>query len=66
MKNVLKSTEPEELKNYKKRFSSQFKKWKNLKKNQETLNPIRDTLASDQKGLCAYCEMELHEKDRSV
>ena len=66
MKNVLKSPEPEELKNYKKRFSSQFKKWKNLKKNQETLNPIRDTLASDQKGLCAYCEMELHEKDRSV
>lgn len=66
MKNVLKSLEPEELKNYKNRFSSQFKRWNDLKKNQVTLNAIRDTLASDQKGLCAYCEMSLHEKNRSV
>ena len=49
MKNVLKSLEPEELKNYKNRFSSQFKRWNDLKKNQVTLNAIRDTLASDQK-----------------
>ena len=66
MKNVLKSPEPEELKNYKKRFSSQFKRWNDLKKNKETLNAIRKTLASDQKGLCAYCEMSLHENNRSV
>jgi uncharacterized protein (TIGR02646 family) len=66
VKNVLKSQEPEELKNYKKRFSSQFKRWNDLKKNKETLNAIRDTLASDQKGLCAYCEMSLHENNRSV
>jgi ABC-type phosphate transport system substrate-binding protein len=50
VKNVLKSPEPEELKNYKKRFSSQFKKWNDLKKNKETFNAIRDTLASDQSG----------------
>jgi uncharacterized protein (TIGR02646 family) len=66
VKNVLKSPEPEELKNYKKRFSSQFKRWNDLKKNKETLNAIRKTLASDQKGLCAYCEMSLHENNRSV
>ena len=66
MKNVLKSPEPEELKNYKKRFSSQFKRWNDLKKNKETLNAIRDTLVSDQKGICAYCEMSLHENNRSV
>ncbi|MFN6198745.1 MAG: retron system putative HNH endonuclease [Aphanizomenon sp.] len=66
MKNVLKSPEPEELKNYRNRFSSQFKRWNDLKKNKVTLTAIRDTLASDQKGLCAYCEMSLHEKNRSV
>jgi uncharacterized protein (TIGR02646 family) len=77
VKNVLKSPEPEELKNYRERYSSQFRRWtgkkskngkkeKGLTNNSETLNAIRDTLASDQKGLCAYCEMELHEKNRSV
>ena len=66
MKNVLKSPEPEKLKNYRERFSSQFKRWKNLKRNKEILNAIRDTLVSDQKGLCAYCEINLHERDRSV
>ena len=66
MKNVLKSPEPEELKKYKGRFSSQFKRWNDLKKNKETLNAIRDKLSSDQKGLCAYCEMSLHENNRSV
>ncbi|MTJ11901.1 TIGR02646 family protein, partial [Anabaena sp. UHCC 0187] len=66
MKNVIKSPEIEELKNYRNRFSSQFKKWKDLKKNRDTLNAIRDTLVSDQKGLCAYCEMSLHENNRSV
>jgi len=51
VKKVLKSPEPEEIKNYKKRFSSQFKKWNDLKKNKETFNAIRDTLASDQSGM---------------
>ncbi|MDB9449000.1 retron system putative HNH endonuclease [Dolichospermum circinale] len=63
---MLKSPEPEELKNYRNRFSSQFKRWNDLKKNKETLNAIRDKLSSDQKGLCAYCEMSLHENNRSV
>ena len=66
MKKVLKSPEPEELKNYRNRFASQFKRWNDLKKNKETLNAIRDKLSSDQKGLCAYCEMSLHENNRSV
>jgi uncharacterized protein (TIGR02646 family) len=66
VKKVLKSPEPEELKNYRNRFSSQFKRWNDLKKNKETLNAIRDKLSSDQKGLCAYCEMSLHENNRSV
>jgi uncharacterized protein (TIGR02646 family) len=66
MKNVHKSSEPEELKRYKERFSSQFKKWTDLKKNKNTFNAIRNTLVADQKGLCAYCEMALYENNRSV
>jgi uncharacterized protein (TIGR02646 family) len=66
VKNVRKSPEPEDLKNYKERFSYQFKRWSDLKSNRTTLNAVRDTLISDQKGLCAYCEMTLHEKNRSV
>ncbi|MBD2295445.1 TIGR02646 family protein [Anabaena sphaerica FACHB-251] len=66
MKNVRKSPEPEELKKYKTRFSLEVKRWSNLKKNRKSLNAIRDTLASDQKGLCAYCEMSLHDNNRSV
>ncbi len=65
MKKVLKSPEPVELKNYKKRYSSQFKRYADLKKNR-AFEKVRDTLASDQKGLCAYCEMSLHENNRSV
>ena len=44
MKNICKSSEPTELKEYKERFSSQFRRWKDLKKNQKTLNAIRHTL----------------------
>jgi uncharacterized protein (TIGR02646 family) len=65
VKKVLKSPEPEELKKYKKRYSSQFKRYADLKKNR-AFEKVRDTLISDQKGLCAYCEMEIHEKNRSV
>jgi uncharacterized protein (TIGR02646 family) len=65
VKKVLKSPEPVELKNYKKRYSSQFKRYADLKKNR-AFEKVRDTLASDQKGLCAYCEMSLHENNRSV
>lgn len=66
MKNVFKSPEPEELKNYKKRYSTQFKRWSNVKKNRDTLTAIRSILISDQKGVCAYCEMAIHEKLCSV
>lgn len=66
MKRVLKSTEPPELEKYRKRFSSAFQRWTHLKKNQKTLTAIHNTLATDQKGLCAYCEIALHEKNRSV
>ncbi len=72
MKRVLKSPEPSELKNYNERSnqkmqsSPRFTKWKDVKSNRETYDAIRNTLLSDQKGLCAYCEMSLHEKNRSV
>ncbi len=66
MKNVLKSSEPKELNNYKERYSTQFKKWNNVKSNRGTLTAIRSTLISDQKGICAYCEMAIHEKSCSV
>lgn len=66
MKNICKSLEPTELKDYKERFSSQFRRWNDLKKKQKTLKAIRHTLEKDQKGLCAYCEIELGENNRSV
>lgn len=66
MKNVLKSLEPEELKKYKLRYSSQFKRWSDVKSNRITFNAVRETLAADQKGICAYCEMSLYENNRSV
>jgi uncharacterized protein (TIGR02646 family) len=66
MKNVLKSPEPQELNNYKKRYSTQFKRWSDLKKNKITSSAIRSTLISDQKGICAYCEMTINEKLCSV
>ncbi|WP_199328064.1 hypothetical protein [Cylindrospermum sp. FACHB-282] len=66
MKKVLKSAEPKELQQYRQRFSFQVKRWSDLKSNRATFNAIRITLAADQKGLCAYCEMSLHDKNRSV
>ncbi len=66
MKNICKSSEPTALKNYKGRFLTQFRRWNDLKKNHKTLKAIRHTLEKDQKGLCAYCEIELGENNRSV
>ena len=70
MKNVLKSLEPEELEKYKKRSSSEFIRWNQLKRNTTSKRKIRnsiwETLVSDQKGLCAYCEIDLHPQDRCV
>jgi uncharacterized protein (TIGR02646 family) len=65
MKNVLKSSEPDELKKYKNKNASQFKRWKNFKRN-GPYNSLRETLVIDQKGLCAYCEIDLHPSDRCV
>jgi uncharacterized protein (TIGR02646 family) len=67
MKNVFKSPEPEELKKYKKRYASQFKRWKDdLQGNRKAYNSVRETLAIDQRGLCAYCEIDLHPSVRCV
>ncbi|MFM8295266.1 MAG: retron system putative HNH endonuclease, partial [Microcystaceae cyanobacterium] len=46
--------------------SPRFTKWKDVKSNRTTYDAIRNTLLSDQKGLCAYCEMALTTKNRSV
>lgn len=66
MKHIRKSAEPHELAQYRKRFDQQFQRWTNLKRNRKTYNAIREALAADQKGICAYCEMSLHPQDRSV
>ena len=65
MKNVLKSPEPDELKKYKNNHDYQSKKWKSFKRN-SAYNSVRETLVIDQKGLCAYCEIDLHPNDRCV
>ena len=71
MKNILKSPELEELKNYKKpdelkknKNAPEFKRWKHFKRN-GPYNSVRETLVRDQKGLCAYCEIDLHPESRS-
>lgn len=66
MKVIFKSPEPSALINYRQRFHTQFRRWSQLKQNQITLTAIRQTLNTDQKGLCAYCEISLHQKDRAV
>jgi len=73
MKKVVKSLEPEELKTYKQQYITQFRRWeqarearvkvgsgKNAKK-VKIKDVITSTLIADQKGLCAYCEMTIHE-----
>ncbi len=66
MKHVRKSAEPPELTQYRQRFSAQFQRWIKLKSSRKTYNAIRNALATDQQGLCAYCEMSLHPQDRAV
>lgn len=72
MKNVLKSPEPEELKNYKKpdelkknKNAPEFKRWRHFKRS-GPYNSVREALTIDQKGLCAYCEIDLHPNDRCI
>jgi uncharacterized protein (TIGR02646 family) len=71
MKNICKSSEPPELEKYKEKFLGEFKRWKTLAKARSQLkkdvkDAIRTNLEIDQKGLCAYCEINLHEQDCSV
>lgn len=66
MKQICKSSEPPELIEYRQRFATQFRRWRDLKTNRKTFDTIRDRLAADQKGLCAYCEISLDSQDRSV
>ena len=73
MKKVLKSPEPEELKIYKNNYITQFRKWEQSRKARVKIGSgkkakrvdikdvIPSTLIADQKGLCAYCEMTIHE-----
>lgn len=65
MKNVLKSPEPSDLQKYKKKNISQYKTWKSFKRT-SAYNSVRETLIRDQKGLCAYCEIDLHTSDRCI
>lgn len=68
MKKVLKSPEPEELRNYRNRYESQIKtpkQWKDLKKTR-VKNIIQGQLITDQRGVCAYCETYIREKFCSV
>lgn len=65
-RNVLRFLEPEEPKNYKLRYSSEFKRWHNLKRNRMIFNAVRETLVADQKGFCAYYEVSIHENKGSV
>jgi uncharacterized protein (TIGR02646 family) len=65
MKKVFKSPEPEELKKYKQQYATQFRRWEKAKK-AKVKDVIQSALIADQKGICAYCEMTIHEKNFSV
>jgi uncharacterized protein (TIGR02646 family) len=65
MKNVFKSSEPEEIQKYKKKNAAESNKWKSFRRT-GSYNSVRETLIKDQKGLCAYCEIDLHPQDRCV
>lgn len=67
MKNVLKSAEPEVLAAYRERFIRQPtpRTWEEFRKTRESKEVARQ-LRSDQKGLCAYCEIDLTDPDSSV
>jgi uncharacterized protein (TIGR02646 family) len=67
MKNVLKSREPVELSKYKQRYTTQLRKWnKHASKKVNLKALIYSTLVSDQKGICAYCEIPIYEKACTV
>ncbi len=68
MKKVIKSPEPEDLRNYRNRYEALIKtpkQWKDLKKTR-VKNIIQGQLITDQKGICAYCETYIREKFCSV
>jgi uncharacterized protein (TIGR02646 family) len=65
MKNVFKSSEPEEIQKYKKKNAAESNKWKSFRRT-GAYNSVRETLIKDQKGLCAYCEIDLHPQDCCV
>jgi uncharacterized protein (TIGR02646 family) len=67
MKNVLKSAEPQVLTDYQKRFIKQAlpRTWDQFRSNRKS-DSVCEQLAVDQKGVCAYCEIDITERDRSV
>ena len=67
MKNVLKSDEPRELAEYRARFARQPspQEWKKFAKRRES-EAVAEKMLADQKGLCAYCEIDLTRRDRNV
>jgi uncharacterized protein (TIGR02646 family) len=67
MKSVLKSDEPKELADYRERFARQASPAKREKfvKRKES-KAVAERMLADQKGLCAYCEIDVTIRDRSV
>ncbi len=68
MKNIIKGSEPSLLYTY--RMNNSNGKWDSFSKGRTTQikqrrNQVQDQLKSDQSGICAYCEIDLKEKDAS-
>lgn len=69
MKRISKSAgEPTELSAYRLRLSSQPSPptWNQFKSNSNRTRPVKDALRTDQRGLCAYCEIRLAPGNESV
>jgi uncharacterized protein (TIGR02646 family) len=69
MKNVLKSLpEPQELVDYRARFARapNPRGWNGFKADPRRREPIKNQLRADQRGLCAYCESTLFQREESV
>ena len=69
MKRVKKSREePAALSEYRLRFARQASppSWKSFAKNRKRRDAVANQMLKDQKGLCAYCEINLSSRDNTV
>ncbi len=61
MKNIVKGVEPQLLTNYRNRTPQNT--WEQFKEGRSRRQKVKAALRTDQGGICAYCEIDLKERD---